>query len=42
MMSTSSLTIGWIGAGRMGSQLVTRLLAPPVNPTTPVNPGIFG
>ncbi len=25
-MSTSSLTIGWIGAGRMVSQLVTRLL----------------
>jgi 3-hydroxyisobutyrate dehydrogenase len=25
-MSSSSLTIGWIGAGRMGSQLVTRLL----------------
>lgn len=25
-MSTSNLTIGWIGAGRMGAQLVTRLL----------------
>ncbi len=25
-MSTSTLKIGWIGAGRMGAQLVTRLL----------------
>src|SRR3954469_23206331 len=26
IMTASTLTIGWIGAGRMGSQLVTRLL----------------